>query len=138
MTVPDTLPIASFTATINQFLVTVDATSSSDGFGKIISYTWNWGDGTSETKNVPTANHTYLTPNLYTISLQVTNNKDAESFETEKSVNARSESGLYPAWRWENFYLQKTVNQFKYFVSTSRWQSNDGSIKYYHYFSKNF
>ena len=130
VTVPDTIPIASFTATVNQFVVTVDATASSDGFGAISAYTWNWGDGTTETKNVPTATHTYLAADLYVISLQVTNNKGANSFETEKSVNARSETGLYPAWRWENFYVQKTVNEFKYFVSTSRWQSNDGNIKY--------
>ena len=81
VTVTDTLPIASFTATVNQFVVTVDATASSDGYGAISTYTWNWGDGTTETKNEPTATHTYLAADLYVISLQVTNSKGANSFE---------------------------------------------------------
>jgi len=51
--------------------VSFDATASGDNFG-IVSYEWNFDDGTSGTGNTTT--HTYAKPNTYTVTLTV---KDA-------------------------------------------------------------
>ncbi len=55
------LPIPSFTYTVSGSTIYVDASGSS-GYGGIVSYTWDWGDGSaSETYAAPTATHTYST-----------------------------------------------------------------------------
>lgn len=64
--------------------VTVDATSSSDPDGEIVSYAWNFGDG-SEASEVQ-AQHIYETPGNYTIVLTVTDN-DGESSQTSRIVS---------------------------------------------------
>ncbi|HXK36788.1 MAG TPA: PKD domain-containing protein, partial [Candidatus Paceibacterota bacterium] len=52
----DSPPTASFTYLTSGTTVTVDATGSGDDYG-IVSYSWDWGDGTSGTG--PVATHTY-------------------------------------------------------------------------------
>jgi hypothetical protein len=53
------LPISTFTYTVSGAMVYVDASGSSASAG-IVSYTWDWGDGTvPEVLTVPTAEHTY-------------------------------------------------------------------------------
>lgn len=52
----DEPPVASFTAVVNGLTVSVNASGSSDDNG-IVSYAWNWGDGT--TGNGVVATHTY-------------------------------------------------------------------------------
>jgi PKD repeat protein len=58
---PDDPPVAAFTYVVNAdgVTVSVDGSGSSDDNG-IVSYAWNWGDGTSSTGM--TATHTYSTP----------------------------------------------------------------------------
>ena len=56
------LPIPSFTYTVSGSTVCVDASGSS-GYGGIVSYTWDWGDGSaSETYAAPIATHEYSSP----------------------------------------------------------------------------
>ena len=58
--------------------VKFDAEASCDSDGTIISYTWNFGDGSpllTETDEV--AYHTYLTSGLYTVTLTVADEKGA-------------------------------------------------------------
>jgi PKD repeat protein len=55
----DRPPTASFTRLVNGNTVYVDASSSSDDYG-IVSYEWDWGDGTKGTG--VTASHTYTIP----------------------------------------------------------------------------
>ena len=69
--VPDTLPVASFTATPNGLIVNVDASASSDDKG-IVSYTWSWGDGTTTTEADPLASHTYGIPTVASASAAAT------------------------------------------------------------------
>ena len=52
----DNPPVAAFEAPVSGDTVSVDATGSSDDYG-IVSYLWNWGDGTTGTGM--TATHTY-------------------------------------------------------------------------------
>jgi len=56
VTLVDNPPVAFFTFTVSGTTVTVDASGSTDDFG-IVSYAWDWGDGTTGTGMQ--ASHTY-------------------------------------------------------------------------------
>jgi PKD repeat protein len=70
------LPTAMLTATptsgLAPLVVNLDAAASFDSDGSIVSYAWNFGDG-SQGSGV-TASHTYTTPGTYTALLTVTDN----------------------------------------------------------------
>ena len=70
----NTPPAASFTATPSSgeapLLVAFDGTSSADAEAPIVSYAWNFGDGS--TAPGATADHTYTTAGNYTATLTVT------------------------------------------------------------------
>jgi len=74
-------PIANFVYSpqlpvINQ-AITFNASSSYDSDGSIVSYSWNFGDGTSATGIA--LQHTYTIPGNYSISLTVKDNNNAQS-----------------------------------------------------------
>jgi YD repeat-containing protein len=54
--------------------------NSSDPDGTIMSYSWNFGDGTTGTGASPT--HAYAIPNTYTVTLTVTDNNGGQSSVT--------------------------------------------------------
>lgn len=51
-----------------------DSRASNDPDGKIVSYTWDFGDGTVENSVRPTIKHNYALPGLYTVTLTITDN----------------------------------------------------------------
>lgn len=69
-------PSAAFTATpvtgAAPLTVSVNASGSTDVDGTIVSYAWNWGDGTTGSGVI--ANHSYTSDGNYTITLTVTDN----------------------------------------------------------------
>ena len=67
-------PVASFTSTVADLMVDVDASASTDD-GSIVSYDWDFGDGNTGTG--VTASHTYAVDGTYTISLTVTDDEGA-------------------------------------------------------------
>ncbi len=69
--VVDNPPVASFTAAVSGYSVTVTSTSTDDH--GIASYSWNWGDGSAAGTGA-TATHTYtaVPPLTKTITLTVT------------------------------------------------------------------
>lgn len=74
-------PVANFVYSpqlpgINQ-AITFNASSSYDSYGSIVSYLWNFGDGTTATIIAP--QHTYTIPGNYSVSLKVTDNNNAQS-----------------------------------------------------------
>ncbi len=86
--IPNVPPVASFVyspvSPINagQTTVVFNASGSSDSDGQIVSYTWNFGDGTpEETHSTATATHVFPdTPAtcleiVYTVLLTVTDDK---------------------------------------------------------------
>ncbi len=90
--IPNVPPIASFVyspvSPINagQTVVTFIASGSTDADGQIVSYTWNFGDGSpEETRTPPTITHLFPdTPAtcleiVYTVLLTVTDDKGAKS-----------------------------------------------------------
>ena len=75
------LPIASFTMNpisgTAPLEVTFDASNSYDPDGNIVSYAWDFGDGTSGSG--VTMKHTFNSKGSYNIKLTVTDNKEATS-----------------------------------------------------------
>jgi PKD repeat protein len=71
-----TWPVASFsyspTKPQTNETVTFDASTSYDPDGAVVSYTWEFGDGTTSTGI--TAAHSYAMEGSYTVTLQVTDN----------------------------------------------------------------
>ena len=67
-----TTPVAIFTLEKQHTSVLVDASSSYDPDGTIVSYDWTFGDGGAASGI--TATHTYATPGVYEIVLTVTDN----------------------------------------------------------------
>ena len=78
-------PTASFTATVSNLTVALDAGASSDPDGTISAFAWNYGDGTTGTG--ATSSHTYATAGTYVVELTVTDNSGATN-STTRSVTA--------------------------------------------------
>lgn len=56
--------------------------------GNNITYKWNFGDGTEITTSEKTITHTYVLPNIYTVSLQVTNMFGNDTVVFENFIDA--------------------------------------------------
>jgi PKD repeat protein len=86
-------PIASFTTSISQLLVTVDASASSDPEGgtAALVYTWDFGDG-SKAAGGKTTTHTYSLSGTYLISLSVKDSGGAMT-RTTHSVTVNGNPG---------------------------------------------
>ncbi|TKB23976.1 DUF4082 domain-containing protein [Desulfopila sp. IMCC35006] len=78
-------------------VVSFDASQSSDPDGSIVSYIWNFGDGT--TGNGRAVQHTYPIANTYIVSLQVTDDKGATA-STTKTIECQ------PAVTNKNFNIE--------------------------------
>jgi len=61
-------------------IVSFDASQSSDPDGTLVSYNWNFGDGT--TGSGQSVQHTYTSAATYSVSLQVTDDKGATASAT--------------------------------------------------------
>ncbi len=66
--------------------VTFDASSSYDPDGYIVSYSWDFGDGSTTTTTSSTIQHTYSSPGTYTVTLIVTDN-DGYTNSTSKQID---------------------------------------------------
>ena len=86
-------PVAAFTYTptapILGDIVVFDASDSYDpNGGTILSYRWDFDDGTVITVDVPTAHHNYTTFGTYNVTLTVTDD-EAETDTTWRTVTVR-------------------------------------------------
>jgi PKD repeat protein len=73
-------PVAAFTYSINGLTVTfTDQSYDPDGY--IVSWLWDFGDGSTSTTQNPV--HTYAVDGTYTVSLTVTDNEGASSTKSE-------------------------------------------------------
>jgi hypothetical protein len=67
----DTRPVSGFTISCTALTCSVNGSFSYDDVG-IISYEWDWGDGSFFTSSAPTASHTYTSGGTFTVTLTVT------------------------------------------------------------------
>jgi len=84
------VPVASFTYTCSDLMCDFDATPSSDIDGTIVSYDWDFGDGS--TGPGITRNHTYDAAGTYTVTLTVTDSDGATDTDSE-SVTVSGAAG---------------------------------------------
>ena len=74
-------PVAKITISSSRgTTMTFDGSSSYDLDGAIMSYEWDFGDGTNSTMINPT--YTYTVPGEYTVILTVTDNRGAKDTDT--------------------------------------------------------
>jgi PKD repeat protein len=81
-------PVADFTAEITDLSVSF-TDASSDGDGYLVSWLWDFGDGTSSADQSPS--HTYAAGGAYEVTLTVTDD-DGATGEITKSVNVTAPS----------------------------------------------
>lgn len=117
-------PTAVFTGVVDEATVLVDATASTDGDGTLVSYAWDFGDGT--TASGVTATHTYAT-GTYTITLTVTDNSGLTSTAT-KTVKA---TAPVPVNVPPTASFSTTVTNLDVAVDASASTDPDGSIVTY-------
>jgi len=70
--VPNAVPTAVISASVDELTATLDGTRSADTDGTVAAYTWDLGDGTTSTKAAPV--HEYAKPGTYPVTLVVTDN----------------------------------------------------------------
>src|SRR5258708_12537498 len=70
---PNVPPTAAFTSSCNGLVCSFDGTASSDSDGTVVSYAWDFGDGSSATGAA--TSHTYAATSNPTITLTVTDDR---------------------------------------------------------------
>lgn len=84
-------PVASFTATCDLLVCFFDGTASSDSDGTVVSYRWEFGDGSTATTATPTTSHTYGAAGAFTAKLTVTDSSGLAASAT-RSVTVAPEN----------------------------------------------
>jgi chitodextrinase len=90
-------PVATFVLPANisaNQTVLFDASGCVDPDGVIVSYLWDFGDGTQGTGQMPT--HYYASPGQYTVTLTVTDNSGLTSSASQLVVVSGQASGSSP------------------------------------------
>jgi uncharacterized protein YjdB len=95
-TPPNQPPVAEAGGPYTGFVgeaVRFDGSGSTDTDGIIVSYQWNFGDGTTGTGAMPT--HTYSRDGIYTVTLAVTDDDGATAADTAQvTITVRAGVGL--------------------------------------------
>jgi len=79
---PQASASATPSTTPGSLQVAFDASNSTDPDGTIVSYAWDFGDGSTATG--PTPSHTYAAPGTYNVALTVTDNQGAANTTTHQ------------------------------------------------------
>jgi len=135
----NTMPVASFTADLTlgeaPLEVNVDAAGAQDPDGSIVSYEWDFGDGTDPESGVTTS-HTYNTSGTYNLTLTVTDDYGSSNTTNqiitvgvsttcnpygEPSYDLETEDGVF-LWKEGNVWHLRAGAGF------SGWQRYTGSI----------
>ncbi len=115
------LPTAAFSTGVNKLALSVDASDSADTDGTIVSYAWDFGDGTTGTGQ--TTSHTYLAADTYTVGLTVTDDRGGAATVTH-TVTASANAAPVAAF-------SKTVSKLALSVDASDSADSDGTIASY-------
>jgi len=116
-------PKALFTAfpdkQVVPFTANFDGTLSYDEAGKIVSYTWDFGDGTSD--HGPVVAHVYKQDGVYRVKLTVVDSRGRTS-ESSMTVQA-----LNPPPKATFSYSPKSMFHGHYIVGAGEWITFDAS-----------
>ena len=80
---PNAKPVADFIYTTDNLSVDFSDLSR-DLDGEVVAWSWNFGDGSTSAEQNPS--HTYAEAGTYTVSLTVTDDRNADSEEAAESV----------------------------------------------------
>ncbi len=114
-------PSARFVATPNKLVLGVDASTSLDSDGTVVSYAWDFGDGATDTG--VTASHTYADAGTYTVSLLVTDD-DGATDTTTQSVTVQTNQPPHAAFT-------STATKLKLDVDATTSTDADGTVASY-------
>ncbi len=107
--------------------ITFDSSKSSDSDGTISEYSWDFGDGTSDTTQNPS--HIYNTAGTYTVKLIVKDNKGAISTEGTTTAVIEAENNQPPVANAGGPYNGEAGQSVTFDGSKS--SDSDGTIKDY-------
>lgn len=111
-------PVACFADSLQWLTLDVSATCASDADGTLVSYSWDWGDG-SPAASGATASHLFDEPGSYVVALTVTDDNGATHTATKtivaslppdpdpavpNLVNGVAASGTLPSLGSESFF----------------------------------
>ncbi|MFC2156966.1 PKD domain-containing protein [Acidobacteriota bacterium] len=99
---PTALIVPSAESGINPSTILLDGSSSTPGQGNIVSYWWDFGDGTPMVQGA-SVSHTYTAPGTYTARLYVTN---TDVLSSSSTLSLEILAGPYPP---ENISIQKAT-----------------------------
>ena len=114
---------------------TFDASASFGLYSSIANYTWNFGDGTIVTLNMPIMTYGFTTPNEYNVTLTVT---DEFRFKNSTSTTLTvHEDNMPPVtiddydglWRNTDFVITLTVTDNESGVDETYYRINEGPVK---------
>lgn len=88
----NTPPTASFTFSCTDLSCSFDGSGSSDSDGSVVSYGWNFGDGTAGSG--ATVSHTYAAGDTYTVELTVTDDEDATGSASQSVTVSAPSTGI--------------------------------------------
>src|SRR5216117_1193853 len=98
ITVTNEAPVANAAGTPTSgyapLAVSFSSAGSSDPEGGILTYSWNFGDGTTSTSANPS--HTYSTPGPYSAILTVTDNQGDQGTSSPVTVSAQQDPARLP------------------------------------------
>jgi subtilisin family serine protease len=86
-------PVAEFSYRITDLTVSFDASGSKDPDGSIVSYAWNFGDGSSGSD--VTTSRTYASAGTYNVTLTVTDNDGATGTKSQSVTVNEPGSGEF-------------------------------------------
>lgn len=118
---PNEQPSAQFTSDMNKLNLTVDASESGDADGSIVSYSWDFGDGSTGTG--VTASHVYQAAGDYVVTLEVSDDQGLTATE-QASVTAIENLSPLPEFSFASSDLRLSVDG-------SESTDSDGSIVSY-------
>lgn len=127
-------PVAKFTSTNNSgckgMVTTFDDVSTTDGKNTIVSWKWDFGDGTSQTYSQPPFQHHYDSINDFDVKLVVTDAKGCQDSITQRAFI--KVSTLKAGWSFSNAtcpnspigFINGTKSDLPY---TTIWSFGDGT-----------
>ena len=125
----DPAPIAEFSSTTSGLTASFDASASTDEGGAIVSYAWNFGDGTTGSGISP--NHQYPSGGTYDVTLTVTDNASGTGTVQHQVVVVAANVGPTASFTADPGELEVTVDGSGStdpdgFIQTYQWSFDDG------------